>query len=188
MQPYIDEDTFFSGYTTVDEKEASEAYGSQCRADQVRRRAEAQAAFEENRKRAREIEAKSRWNGNWFTNWWYLFLVVVIVGCVKACNMTTPSRISSSQFTSPSPRLSTKPAVNVPSLLPSQHMKISYRPGNKPIKYKMPEFPKTIKVPKLDKKLKAFNLPEVSKAPEVSKISEVANAPSSPAPIASPEP
>lgn len=40
-QPYVDEDHFFEGYTTVDEKDATEAYKKQCRIDEANRAEEA---------------------------------------------------------------------------------------------------------------------------------------------------
>lgn len=182
MQPYIDEDTFFSGYYTVDEKEAFEAYERQCRIDDGRRQDEARAVYEENSKKAREIAAKSYGSDAWWTKWWYLLLVVVIVGGVKACKTTPSCGISSVQVTRPVSRLSTMMVRNVPSQLPPRPVKLPKVPDIKLTRIKVPEVPKVVKLPEIPdvpKHLKELKVPKVSKfvtvptTPHVSKDSSM---------------
>ena len=59
QEAYIDEDEFFEGYTTVDEKEASEAYERQRHIDTQRRMQEHQDAREVTNKQIHPTQSKS---------------------------------------------------------------------------------------------------------------------------------
>lgn len=81
-QPYKDEDTFFEGYSTVDEKEAADAYKKQQEIEQENRKAE-------HNERVTELFSQgSNYTSTikpWYTKWWYFLLLFLIIGGVRAC-------------------------------------------------------------------------------------------------------
>lgn len=85
-QPYTDEESFFDGYSTVDEKEAADAYKKQQHIEQENQKAE-QA------ERAKEIFSNSPYQQfpvykPWYTKWWYFLIIFLIVGGVRACKQS----------------------------------------------------------------------------------------------------
>lgn len=71
-ETYIDEDTFFDGYTTVDEKEASEAWKKQ---DRINRN-KAEAAEAETAAKAFATDSGNRW----YSKIWIFILMALSVG------------------------------------------------------------------------------------------------------------
>lgn len=87
-QPYTDEDTFFNGYSTVDEKEAAEAYKKQQEIDRENR-------IEEEKERNREflsnLPSYTSAEKPWYTKWWYFFILFLLIGGARACKYSKKS-------------------------------------------------------------------------------------------------
>lgn len=82
-QPYTDEDTFFAGYSTVYEKEATDAYNRRHRIEQKNRKYEETERL--NEFLANQPSAAIGRPKPWYTKWWYYLLLFLIVGGVRAC-------------------------------------------------------------------------------------------------------
>lgn len=84
-QPYKDEDTFFEDYSTVDEKEAADAYKKQQEIEQENHKSE-------QNEKATEFIFKGPVNTSptkpWYTKWWYFLLLFLIIGGVRACKQS----------------------------------------------------------------------------------------------------
>lgn len=84
-QPYEDEDTFFEGYSTVDEQEAADAYKKQHEIEQENRK-------EEQNERVAELfshgQVYTSTSKPWYTKWWYFLLLFLIMGSVRACKQS----------------------------------------------------------------------------------------------------
>ncbi len=81
-QPYHDEDTFFEGYSTVDEKEAADAYKKQQEIEQENRKAEHNERVTELFSQGTNYTSPIK---PWYTKWWYFLLLFLIIGGVRAC-------------------------------------------------------------------------------------------------------
>lgn len=107
-QPYVDEDHFFEGYTTVDEKDATAAYQRQRkieeanRADEAYRQAQeawknspegkSHAAFMKSMEKRYDPLAPARKFGYWFLGACFVFgMIFSIVECSTRHEPTTPT-------------------------------------------------------------------------------------------------
>lgn len=86
--PYTDEDSFFEGYSTVDEKEAAEAYKKQQEIDRENR-------IEEGNERNREFFSNQPSYTSspkpWYTKWWYFLILFLLIGGARACKYSKSS-------------------------------------------------------------------------------------------------
>lgn len=97
--PYTNEKTFFDGYTTVDEKEASEAYA---KAEQIKREnlwKEAAEQVEKNR-----VKMPIGGGNTWGEKVGIFVLMVILVGAYKACKMSDQYRPRLHSIHVPTPR------------------------------------------------------------------------------------
>lgn len=81
-QPYQDEEVFFEGYSTVDEKEAADAYKKQQEVEYENRKAEHNERVNEFFSQGKNYTSTIK---PWYTKWWYFLLLFLIIGGVRAC-------------------------------------------------------------------------------------------------------